>query len=186
MKIFGCEAYAHIPKQQRKKWDLKSKKLIFVGYHGDSKNYRLIDPETNRITISRDVNFNEYAESKFESPVASLSFPSERAISNDRQPEQTDDCSQREASQCKNVQREVESDVVNVRSNLRDRSLLRAPCRYEACFVSYAEPKTYNEAVTGKNSEKWIQAVREELAAHQQNQTWEIVPLPRDRKAIRH
>jgi len=187
VKVFGCEAYAHIPKLHRKKWDPKSKKLIFVGYQGDSKNYRLMDPETNRITVSRDVSFNENTTSKLECPIASLPFPcGEAAPDDNEQSEQTNDCSQREAGQRENAQHEVVPNVVDSRPNLRDRSLLRAPCRYEACFVSYAEPKTYSEAVTGKDSEKWIQAIRQELAAHEQNQTWEIVPLPRDRTTIGH
>lgn len=64
-KVFRCEAYVHIPDQHRKKRDTKSRKLIFVGYQGDSRNYRLIDPETNKIIISRDVVFNEYTKTEF-------------------------------------------------------------------------------------------------------------------------
>lgn len=36
MKIFGCQAYVHIPTQQRRKWDAKSKKMMFVGYQAES------------------------------------------------------------------------------------------------------------------------------------------------------
>lgn len=35
IKTFGCNAYMHIPKQQRRKWDVKSKRMIFVGYEAD-------------------------------------------------------------------------------------------------------------------------------------------------------
>lgn len=37
IKIFGSDAYVHIPKTQRKKWDLKSKKYIIVGYYHESE-----------------------------------------------------------------------------------------------------------------------------------------------------
>jgi len=38
IRVFGSEAYAHIPKQLRKKWDKKSQKLL-IGYQADSCNY---------------------------------------------------------------------------------------------------------------------------------------------------
>ena len=35
-RVFGCDAYAHIPKAQREKFDEKSKKMMFVGYNAVS------------------------------------------------------------------------------------------------------------------------------------------------------
>jgi 5'-3' exoribonuclease 2 len=32
IKVFGCQAYAHVPKQKRQKLDSKSKECIFIGY----------------------------------------------------------------------------------------------------------------------------------------------------------
>ncbi|MGV8048421.1 hypothetical protein PJP07_29920 [Mycobacterium kansasii] len=32
LRIFGCEAYAHVPSIERDKLDLIAKKYIFVGY----------------------------------------------------------------------------------------------------------------------------------------------------------
>ena len=34
LRTFGCEAYAHVPKDLRAKLDFKLKKCIFVGYGG--------------------------------------------------------------------------------------------------------------------------------------------------------
>ena len=31
-RVFGCHSYIHIPKDERKKLDFKSKKCIFLGY----------------------------------------------------------------------------------------------------------------------------------------------------------
>ncbi len=53
----------------RHKLDQKSKKYIFVGYSLNSKPYRLFDPETKSIVISRDVKFDEnlsWKEKKYE------------------------------------------------------------------------------------------------------------------------
>lgn len=49
----------HILKEKRDTQDPKAKKLIFIGYVDNSKEYRLIDPKTNKIIISRDVKFLE-------------------------------------------------------------------------------------------------------------------------------
>lgn len=45
----------HVPKKFRRKFDPKSTEMIFVGYCENTKGYRLINPTTRRLTISRDV-----------------------------------------------------------------------------------------------------------------------------------
>ncbi|KAL0858839.1 hypothetical protein ABMA27_011295 [Loxostege sticticalis] len=59
LKIFGSKVMVHIPKQNRLKWDRKSRELIFVGYCETTKGYRLHDPKTRKTVISRDVIFIE-------------------------------------------------------------------------------------------------------------------------------
>ena len=44
LRVFGCKAYAHVPKDERGKLDSKAKKCILVGYGEDTKGYRLYDP----------------------------------------------------------------------------------------------------------------------------------------------
>lgn len=57
MRIFGCKAMVHIPKERRQKLDTKSRELIFVGYSEGVKGYRFIDPNTKQAVTSRDVVF---------------------------------------------------------------------------------------------------------------------------------
>lgn len=57
--IFGCEAYAKIPDELRRKLDSKARKLHFVGYSEQLRAFRLLDKETDKIIISRDVTFLE-------------------------------------------------------------------------------------------------------------------------------
>lgn len=59
LRTFGCVAFAHVPDRFRKKWDSKSETLIFVGYQTDSNNYRLFNLKTGRVTVSRNVKFDE-------------------------------------------------------------------------------------------------------------------------------
>ena len=56
---FGCTAYAHIPKDERKKLDSKTRKCIFLGYGTETKGYRLYDCERKGVFYSRDVKCNK-------------------------------------------------------------------------------------------------------------------------------
>lgn len=55
-QIFGSTAYM-LNKAQKRKFDSKSIRCIFVGYANDSKAYRLWDPKAKKIRKSRDVKF---------------------------------------------------------------------------------------------------------------------------------
>jgi hypothetical protein len=54
-KVFGCIAYAHVPDEKRKKLDDKGEKCVFLGINEHLKAYKLFNPITKRIVISRDV-----------------------------------------------------------------------------------------------------------------------------------
>jgi len=71
IRVFGSEAYVHVPKQLRKKWD----KMILVGYQGDSCNYRLYNPQSGRITFSRNVIIHEASDHSFEKMKNEASLP---------------------------------------------------------------------------------------------------------------
>ncbi|KAJ0566009.1 putative RNA-directed DNA polymerase [Helianthus annuus] len=58
-RVFGSVGYAHVPVQLRTKLDDKSHKCIFLGVSIESKAYRLYDPITKKLVISRDVIFDE-------------------------------------------------------------------------------------------------------------------------------
>lgn len=65
-RIFGCLAHVHVPDHKRIKLDDKSKTHIFLGVSKESKAYKLFDPITKKITINRDVKFEENACWKWE------------------------------------------------------------------------------------------------------------------------
>ena len=39
LRVFGCTAYSHIPKDERRKLDAKAHKCIFLGYSSNRKGY---------------------------------------------------------------------------------------------------------------------------------------------------
>ena len=59
LRVFGCVAYAHVPAEKRKKFDGKGVKCIFIGYSDRTKGYKLFNPATGEVIVSRDVEFSE-------------------------------------------------------------------------------------------------------------------------------
>jgi hypothetical protein len=60
LKVFGCTAHAKVVTPHLKKLDDRSKKLVYFGVEEGSKAYRLYDPESNKIIVSRDTVFEEH------------------------------------------------------------------------------------------------------------------------------
>ena len=59
LRVFGCKAYMHVPKEQRSKLDSKTTPCVFVGYGDEEYGFRLYDPEKKKVVRSRDVVFFE-------------------------------------------------------------------------------------------------------------------------------
>jgi len=58
-KVFGCLCFTYVPQIKRDKLDKKAEPGIFVVYSSVSKAYRVFQPHTRKILISRDVYFME-------------------------------------------------------------------------------------------------------------------------------
>lgn len=59
IRVFGCVSHMKIAKGHLKKLDDRSKKLVHLGIEKGSKSYRLLDPDTGKLYVSRDVVFEE-------------------------------------------------------------------------------------------------------------------------------
>ena len=59
LRVFGCVAFAHIAKDERKKLDIVARRCVLVGYGTEVKGYRLYDPDRNKMLYSRDDKFNK-------------------------------------------------------------------------------------------------------------------------------
>lgn len=57
--MFGCVTFAHVLDQKRTKLDDKANKCVFLGVSKESKAYKLYNPVSKKIIISRDVVFDE-------------------------------------------------------------------------------------------------------------------------------
>ena len=79
----------------------------------------------------------------------------------------------------------------------RPRRDIRPPQRYgEADLVAYVlnvaeeidsneEPTSYSEAISCDNSSRWMIAMQEEIESLHKNGTWDLVKLPKSKKAVR-
>jgi hypothetical protein len=65
LRVFGCDAYVHVPKENRSKMDNKVEKCIFIGYKYGVKGYNLWNLETKKIFYSQDVVFREVSHTHY-------------------------------------------------------------------------------------------------------------------------
>jgi hypothetical protein len=59
LKVFGCDAYVHIDKSDRGKFQENGQPAVYLGYSHKENAHRLLIAETLTEVISRDVRFNE-------------------------------------------------------------------------------------------------------------------------------
>jgi hypothetical protein len=48
LRVFGCDAYVHVPKENKSKLDNKDEKCTFIGYKDGVKGYKLWNLETKK------------------------------------------------------------------------------------------------------------------------------------------
>ena len=59
VRVFGSVCYANTPTVGRRKLDAQARNCVFVGYSHGTAGYRLIDVKDMKLTIRRDVTFDE-------------------------------------------------------------------------------------------------------------------------------
>jgi hypothetical protein len=76
LKLFGYDAFVHIPKEKRRKLEKKVVKCIFIWYKEGMKGYKLWDPASRRKFYNRDVVFIEVrGKSEYEEVVRTKNYP---------------------------------------------------------------------------------------------------------------
>ena len=198
LQIFGCKGYAVIPKEKRRKLDDKAEKLTFVGYEEGTKGYRMLNSETSKITVSRDVKFIKDSSKKPEFHQDNTSEEEDRnEISTESTNERINVEEEGEESMEDESDREDENasdeDYIpsgratepanEVRRSTRT-TRGKTPNRYkEGVYViaeTYIEPTNYKEATTSSETVQWEAAMNEEIQALKRNQTWKLVSPPKE------
>lgn len=187
LRVFGCIAFCHIPKEDRKKLDYKAKRCIFLGYSEDVKGYRLYSCIDKRVLFSRDVIFNE----------SLLGFQKESSFLNDEDQSMesvhvgTNDSNDSDLHHDDGEESEREDNSPTVASSIRRSDRHRQkPDRYGVWINATTtgqyptEPKNFHEALTSPENKEWSNAMEKELLSLQKNEVFDLVKLPNDKKAI--
>ena len=182
LRAFGCVSYPLIMKDERKKLDPVAKRCVLVGYGTEVKGYRLYDPDrAEKVRYSRDVKFNEmeFGLEKEPSQVKPTHYV-ELEVSSPTEDLQNETEISREEDV---AGRSVEEPVIRRSSRIRQRP------DYYVESVSYAkdsldEPTTFEEALNSQQKRKWEDAMAAEMHSLMDNEVWELVELPKDRKPV--
>ncbi len=178
LRVFGCDAYMHVPKDERGKLDPKSKKCILLGYGRETKGYRLFDITRQKVVHSRDVQFNE--EEKKDSNNAPNNSNTRVEVELQCDPDLTHD--DHEAS---DVAPTEESEIEPVvRRSTRERHPPDYFRMHSTCLTFQQDPSSFEEATTCSNKSEWIKAMECEIQSLNCHNVWDLVPLPEGKKAV--
>ncbi|PRQ23286.1 putative RNA-directed DNA polymerase [Rosa chinensis] len=194
MRVFGCIAFAHVPDHIRKKLDDKADKCIFIGYSTVTKGYKLYNPKTKKVIVSRDVTFDEQSAwdwcSKEDRPATFIPLEDD-LIEDDQQVNNPE--VQSPANQVPETESPLEVALARPQREHRLPSYLKD---YElnttrrsisdediVNFALYADcdPLTFDEAC---HQQHWVKAMDDEIHAIEKNDTWELTSLPEGKAAI--
>lgn len=181
-QIFGSKCFVHIPTQKRQKLDCTGKEMIFLGYDEESKAYRCYDGSSLKVVISRDVKFSV---NTHESENGSYNTSENTTQSNSTVEFMDQDVGiQEENGEATNSHEEP-----CVRVSQRSTKGIPPKRLIEEMHVAHGEikeqePRSFNEAMSSKFKNNWLDAMKEELSSLEENQTWDLCNLPEDRKAV--
>ena len=187
-RTFGATAYVHVPKDLRTKLDPVSQKGVLVGYEPHSKAYRVLLDNTKKITISRDVTFDEARlktdgiNSRVEHEELCVDLSDDTTV---EQEEEHDGAAEEEE------QEEAAAPLVNdnpgnaaQRYPTRPRGPPKEYWRVYSAKMDGGEPQSYEEAMAAPDAHLWKLAMDEEIASLMRNDTWTLEELPDGVKAI--
>ncbi|KAK2405219.1 hypothetical protein QL285_054482 [Trifolium repens] len=201
LRVFGSLCYKHVPDARRTKLEDKSEIMILIGYHPTGA-YKLYDPVTNKVHISRDVIVNENEQWKWDNETTyssekSYIFPessdeSENEVAGDDLVNENEDVvpdsdEENEGVVSPPVIRQLPQRVRNASSRLNDHVVTSDNAVNDEgdlihfALLADAEPINLNEAL---NNKVWKKAMEEELRSIEKNQTWKLVALPDKKKKI--
>lgn len=185
LRIFGAKAWA-VKLPQRDKLAPRATPARMVGY-GPS-GYRVWDPSTDKVRVSRDVTFDEadvlYREEEQPGPQTKWGEELEGRNSNQQTSlertystgESEDEFHGFEDENVQPLQRRSN------RKSIKPKHLENYELYATYCLLSECNPQSYEEAV--QESEEWQTAIQKELDAHIRFQTWTTAKPPKDVKPI--
>lgn len=210
LKMFGSSVMVHIPKENRKKWDVKSMKMIFVGYDSEKKGYRCINKSTRKLTVSRDVIFHETLVGIYSKGI-DMEDELDSVRDNARDVDHIDEQNESLLEESKGtimldvpvissddshttvIDPNDPDELITSSSEVRRSSRVPKPNRkYVADLTCRTminnqadDPFSVDQAMSRHDAVDWKNAMQDEISSLMENKTWSLVDLPSGRKAIK-
>src|SRR5450755_1179102 len=195
LKIIGSVIYCLNVETKVNKLDPVARKCRLIGYGPGSNQYRVWNPETTEI---KDVTFVKVDETDYRVTDSNIALTENIGTDEIDPYEQTDDeesdSSGSNAESDNDNQTMYESEQGLVRKPKQTVEVVipkRKPFTHHVTHMPFAadgksivhEP-TYQEALNSDEAEYWKKAILDEYNSLIQNQTWDLVRLPKGRKAL--
>ena len=141
--------------------------------------YRLLDPRTHKMTVSKNVTFNERKKiSICEQEVPEdIFFEPSKAVDSTEKPEEIVDMPKLPDKPTTSLQRPKRK--VQPPKKLQDYEVYQAMVATED-ILSYEE----FENLPTQEQEMWREAMKDEMEAMKKNEVWDLVKLPRGRNVV--
>ena len=215
LRVFGCISYSHIPKELRRKLDPKSEKCVFVGYPDGTKGYKLFNLKSRKFMRSLSIQFCEDEFHDWEEktnqqqyarvfhgsePEDEIELEENESQQNNNEPNdqipvdviQNPEINSEDESNEESYEDKFLKEAENL-GKKRDRKTTKrlvdelASFAGDYCFLTSlitepGEPTSLEEALNDPN---WYNAMKSEMASLEKNETWELVPRPKNKNIIK-
>ncbi|GFW96554.1 retrovirus-related Pol polyprotein from transposon RE1 [Trichonephila clavipes] len=155
LKPFGCLAYAGVPKQIRKKFDMRAKMGIMMGYAQRTKGYRIWLIDENKLV---------------------------ETINKGKQPRlksfnEIERC-------CKRHNIEYDPSLFNFRKDNTESQGFSDLSEQQALMVEVTIPNCYKQAIRSRDASKWHDAMDKEINVMKERKVWDLVDHPDNIKIL--
>ncbi|KAI5336252.1 hypothetical protein L3X38_015519 [Prunus dulcis] len=183
LRVFGSICFCHVPSQLRSNLEDAAEKCIFVCYGKCEKGYRVYNLQTNKVTTSRSVIFDENSLWDWDKQIVDSIIVPMRLEDTSRSSGE-----EYEETMIDNISNpiQVTTAATNVDSPSDSPSSIPVKVRditeiYARCNMSIIEPENFAEASKDK---AWQKAMEIEMEMIEKNETWELVDRPSDKPVI--
>ncbi|GFV43754.1 retrovirus-related Pol polyprotein from transposon TNT 1-94 [Trichonephila clavipes] len=200
---FGCLAYAGVPKQIRKKFDMRAKMGIMMGYAQRTKGYRIWLIDENKLVETINVRFDENKRGiNFRQKVNSnlgyiynLNLPDYYYYDDDFD-RVKDSLTSRlvsktstetpSTSEKPDVSSDNRSLIPHVQSkyNTKYQGFSDLSEKQEALMVEVTIPNCYKQAIRSRDASKWHDAMDKEINVMMERKVWDLVDHPDNIKIL--
>ncbi|GJX69857.1 putative RNA-directed DNA polymerase [Tanacetum coccineum] len=178
LRVFGCKASVHIPKDERSKLDVKGKPCVFLGYGQDKFRYRLYDPVQKKLVRSRDVVFEE-----------DLTLKDVEKAERETIPQHNDDLIDLDPVPPKHFDSQFGDDIQNDEEHGADDVDAQGQPNLDEDYVLLTdggEPECYAEAIEDEHQKEWFEAMEDEMNSLHENNAFKLVKLPKGKRALKN